>query len=166
MSDQSDVLSDLSNRTTSPDPLDHDFLVTSTTMTPTMESDKDFCLHDSPLTINIQCVCVGECTCDTAHSDSSSPRSTTPLLQSSPTQLDSGEVAPLRYGSMTSITDDDDEPLVLNGEGHIKAPIRCSCHVKIKDSTSKKARTKLIIACIVALLFMCGEVVGNFYWYK
>ena len=164
MSDQSDVLSDQSNRTTSPDALDHDFLITSTTMTPTMESDRDFRLHGRPLTINIQCVCVGECTCERTESDSSSPRSTTPLLLSSPSQLDSGEVTPVRYGSITS-DDDDDEPLVLTGERHIEASVRCGCHVKIKDSTSKKARMKLIIACIVALLFMCGEVVGNFYWH-
>ena len=160
MSDQSDVLADHSNRTTSPDPLDHDFLVTSTTMSPTMESDRDFRLNGRPLTINIQCVCVGECTCDRTDSDSSSPRSTAPLLQLSPTQLDSGEVTPLQYDSTTP---DDDEPLVLNDERHVEASVRCGCHVKIKDSTSKKARTKLIIACIVALLFMCGEVVGNFY---
>jgi hypothetical protein len=33
--------------------------------------------------------------------------------------------------------------------------------VKVPDVTSKKARNKLIIACILALLFMIGEIVGE-----
>ena len=40
--------------------------------------------------------------------------------------------------------------------------IRCGCHVHVPDVTSKKARNKLIIACILALLFMIGEIVGEY----
>ena len=47
--------------------------------------------------------------------------------------------------------------------GDIEASIRCKCHVKIKDDTSRKARIKLIVACIIALAFMIGEVVGMLY---
>ena len=39
--------------------------------------------------------------------------------------------------------------------------VRCACHVKQPDKTSTKARNKLIIACILALFFMIGEVVGE-----
>ena len=46
--------------------------------------------------------------------------------------------------------DDDDEP------------VRCACHVRQPNKTSTKARNKLIVACILALLFMIGEVVGKF----
>lgn len=48
--------------------------------------------------------------------------------------------------------------------GDIEASIRCKCHVKIKDNTSRKARIKLIVACIIALAFMIGEVVGMLYY--
>lgn len=48
--------------------------------------------------------------------------------------------------------------------GDIEASIRCKCHVKIKDNTSRKARIKLIVACIIALAFMIGEVVGMLHY--
>ena len=38
--------------------------------------------------------------------------------------------------------------------------IHCACHVKQPDTTSRKARNKLLLACVLALLFMIGEVVG------
>lgn len=40
-------------------------------------------------------------------------------------------------------------------------PIRCACHVRQPNKTSTKARNKLIVACMLALLFMIGEVVGK-----
>ena len=40
--------------------------------------------------------------------------------------------------------------------------IRCACHVRVKDNTSRKARIKLVAACVIALVFMTGEVVGMF----
>ena len=44
----------------------------------------------------------------------------------------------------------------------VEASVRCACHVKVKDSTSRKARIKLVAACVIALAFMIGEVVGMF----
>ena len=41
--------------------------------------------------------------------------------------------------------------------------IRCKCHVKVEDKTAKRAKTKLILASIVALGFMAGEVVGELF---
>ena len=39
--------------------------------------------------------------------------------------------------------------------------IRCECHVNVVDKTAKRAKTKLILASIIALAFMVGEVVGK-----
>ena len=40
--------------------------------------------------------------------------------------------------------------------------VRCECHVKVVDDTTRKAKMKLVTACLVALLFMIGEVIGKF----
>ena len=45
-----------------------------------------------------------------------------------------------------------------SGDGE---PVRCACHVRQPNKTSTKARNKLIIACILALFFMIGEVIGE-----
>ena len=42
-----------------------------------------------------------------------------------------------------------------------EGPRLCSCHSRSSDATSKGARNKLIIACLVALVFMIAEVVGT-----
>lgn len=42
-----------------------------------------------------------------------------------------------------------------------KESIRCDCHVKVVDHTTRKAVIKLVIASIIALVFMIGEVVGK-----
>ena len=39
--------------------------------------------------------------------------------------------------------------------------IRCECHVKVVDKTAKRAKIKLVLASIIALAFMAGEVVGK-----
>ena len=39
--------------------------------------------------------------------------------------------------------------------------VRCKCHVKVKDKTAKRAKIKLVIASMIALGFMTGEVVGK-----
>ena len=39
--------------------------------------------------------------------------------------------------------------------------IRCECHVKVVDKTAKRAKIKLVLASIVALGFMAGEVIGK-----
>lgn len=46
-------------------------------------------------------------------------------------------------------------------ESGLETSARCGCHVRIKDSTSRRANTKLIIASVIALLFMIGEVLGE-----
>ena len=44
---------------------------------------------------------------------------------------------------------------------NLNDPNHCACHVKQPDTTSTKARNKLIIACILALIFMIGEIAGK-----
>ena len=39
--------------------------------------------------------------------------------------------------------------------------IRCKCHKPVVDSTTRKAVLKLVIASVIALLFMIGEVLGE-----
>ena len=39
--------------------------------------------------------------------------------------------------------------------------IRCECHIKVVDKTAKRAKIKLVLASIIALAFMVGEVVGR-----
>ena len=41
------------------------------------------------------------------------------------------------------------------------ASIMCGCHVVVKDKTSRSANIKLVIASIIALVFMVGEVLGK-----
>lgn len=42
--------------------------------------------------------------------------------------------------------------------------IRCQCHVvETKSTSNKTARNKLILACLIALLFVTGEAVGTRY---
>ena len=38
---------------------------------------------------------------------------------------------------------------------------KCECHVKVEDKTARRAKIKLALACVVALLFMIGEVLGK-----
>ena len=71
--------------------------------------------------------------------------------------------------SPTESISDETEPLIrspdigiVNGDLPVDESIRCGCHVKQKDPTTRKAQIKLIIACVIALLFMIGEVVGKY----
>ena len=45
----------------------------------------------------------------------------------------------------------------------VEENVRCGCHAeKVTDNnTTRKAKIKLVIACLVALVFMVGEVVGE-----
>ncbi|KAL5509423.1 hypothetical protein EMCRGX_G004796 [Ephydatia muelleri] len=43
-----------------------------------------------------------------------------------------------------------------------EGPRLCSCHSRSSDATSKGARNKLIVACLVALVFMIAEIVGGY----
>ena len=66
------------------------------------------------------------------------------------------------YGSTSSKISYHPVPDSLNiAPGDVEASVRCACHVKVKDSTSRKARIKLVAACVIALAFMIGEVVGK-----
>ena len=69
--------------------------------------------------------------------------------------------AAVGYGSISK-TSFPAVPDSLNiAPGDVGASIRCACHVKVKDNTSRKARIKLVAACVIALAFMIGEVVGK-----
>ena len=39
--------------------------------------------------------------------------------------------------------------------------IRCACHEKFVDKTSGTAKLRLVLASIVALVFIIGEVLGE-----
>ncbi len=43
----------------------------------------------------------------------------------------------------------------------LEESIRCGCHVKVVDNTTRKAVIKLVLAAIIAVLFMIGEVIGE-----
>ena len=178
--------------TSSDEEIDREFLITSTTMTPTAESYRDFFLipNNTPINassvINVTCICPQGCTCSQCTRGKNSrvpflnqflrPQSpTTPLL--SPERNSEEQSGGLRrYGSTSPIPNsptesisDETEPLirapdilVINGDLPLNESIRCECHVKQKNPTSRKARIKLIIACVIALLFMIGEVVGKY----
>ena len=38
---------------------------------------------------------------------------------------------------------------------------KCECHVKVEDKTARRAKIKLVVASVIALLFMIGEVLGK-----
>ena len=39
--------------------------------------------------------------------------------------------------------------------------IRCACHEKFIDKTSGTAKLRLVLASIIALVFMVGEILGE-----
>ena len=43
---------------------------------------------------------------------------------------------------------------------NVESSVQCGCHVKVVDHTTRKAVMKLILASVIALLFMVGEVIG------
>ena len=44
----------------------------------------------------------------------------------------------------------------------VEESVRCDCHAKkVTDNTTRKAKIKLVIACLLVLVFMVGEVVGE-----
>lgn len=48
----------------------------------------------------------------------------------------------------------------VNGTG-LEDSVRCECHVKVVDQTTRRAVMKLVLAAGIALLFMVGEVIGK-----
>jgi len=53
--------------------------------------------------------------------------------------------------------------VVNSDRSSLDKSVRCECHVKVVDDTTRKAKIKLVTACLVALLFMIGEVIGKFF---
>ena len=43
----------------------------------------------------------------------------------------------------------------------LKEETRCLCHEKPKQPADRKARNRLIAACIIVFVFMIGEIVGK-----
>ena len=149
--------------------VDREFVSAPTSMTPAAESERDFLFRNhTPV-----CVCPQSCTCSQyiqcANSTSimiGSPSATltTPLM--SLENRDRHHYGSTAHSPTKSISDETETLIrspdirVVNSDLPLNASIRCECHVEQKDPTSRKARIKLIIACIIALLFMIGEVVG------
>ena len=73
----------------------------------------------------------------------------------------SGLSAAAGYGSISKNSFPAVPDSVNIAPGDVEASVRCACHVKVKDNTSRKARIKLVAACVIALAFMIGEVVGK-----
>ena len=45
---------------------------------------------------------------------------------------------------------------------HVRSgSVQCECHVKVEDKTARRAKMKLVLASVIALLFMVGEVLGK-----
>lgn len=53
--------------------------------------------------------------------------------------------------------------VVNSDRSSLDKSVRCECHVKVVDDTTRRAKIKLVTACLVALLFMIGEVIGKFF---
>ena len=82
--------------------------------------------------------------------DSSSADEITPLV-TSPVSSDMGENGASKIKRRS------------NGQNTLELPesVRCDCHEPPKPA-DKGARNRLIAACIVVLLFMIGEIIGNY----
>ena len=137
-----------------------EFLIKSGTMTPT---NRDQSHRRTPSQEIFRCICSTDCICAECERCCNSVTDNTLLVSNRNEEKN-------RYGSLSStpflLLSDEDEPL-SNSSITIKidnsAPdvsIRCECHTKTKTTTNSSARFKLIVACIIALLFMTGEVVG------
>ena len=42
-----------------------------------------------------------------------------------------------------------------------RSKTHCNCHVKVMDKVARKAKIKLVAACLITLVFMIGEVIGE-----
>ena len=49
-----------------------------------------------------------------------------------------------------------------SGSPQLEESVQCGCHVKVVDKTTRVAKIKLIIALVIALAFMVGEVLGMY----
>ena len=162
-----------------------EFMIKSATMTPTAQSHKDFLLNTTVVskdTLSPNCTCTSgqsdeckKCVPSTKSSTrpivrDSSPVS--PLLPPAPEGLTVNRNMSTGYGSTSrSPSPMEDNSLLVRVSPRsvnsrqsdvVEASVRCGCHVKVKDNTSRKARIKLVAACVIALAFMIGEVVGMF----
>ena len=126
--------------------MNEEFSNKSFTATPTEETDRDI----SDCGTVKKCLCEGLCVCNII-----------------------GETSPLRHtqsdgsheGSSYGSTSSSPELVIVDGSPmlstNLAESIRCACHVRVADKTSRKVRLKLIIACFIALVFMLGEVAGQ-----
>lgn len=64
------------------------------------------------------------------------------------------------YGSTTPSPPSSPPRSTAGGVYSDNESIRCACHEKAVDKTSRKARIKLVLACIIALVFVVGEIAG------
>ena len=146
---------------------DKEFLIKSETMTPTEQTNRDFILQShrrTPSQEIFRCICSTDCICAECERCCNSVIGA-PLVSNRNKGMN-------RYGSLSSTPSpafsDEDEPLMMQNNSStttinnspLDVSIRCECHTKTKATTNSSARFKLIVACIIALLFMTGEVVG------
>jgi len=48
-----------------------------------------------------------------------------------------------------------------NHHDELKEETRCLCHEEVKQPSDRKARNRLIAACIIVFVFMIGEISGK-----
>lgn len=145
-----------------------EFMIKSSTMTPTAQSERDFLLATQRVSPQQStCTCIGgqDKECKKCLPTVRVPSPTSPLL--SPPEPANRNMSTARYGSVSrSPSPTDNDSLLVRvtntsiNSRNVEVSVRCGCHAKVKDNTSRKARIKLIAACIIALAFMIGEVVG------
>ena len=117
-----------------------EFMNKSDTIVPLEENGNDFRLDSNITPRNVNCVCEDVCEC-----------SKEPLREFSPIN----QTTRNGYGSTTPSPSPSPEPV-----DQLSASIRCGCHDHVAEKTSRKARIKLVVACIIALIFVVGEVIG------
>ena len=145
-----------------------EFMIKSSTMTPTAQSERDFLLATQRVSPQQSiCTCIGgqNKECKKCLPTVRVPSPTSPLL--SPPEPANRNMSTARYGSVSrSPSPLEDDSLLARvtsssiNSDNVEVSVRCGCHAKVKDNTSRKARIKLVTACIIALAFMIGEVVG------
>ena len=141
------------------DVLDKEFLIKSeTAMTPAEQTNSDFIFQShrsTPSQEIIRCICSTDCICAECERCCNSVIDNTPLVSN-------------QYGSLSSTPSHENKLLMMQNNSStttinnsaLDVSSRCECHTKTKATTNSSAQFKLIVACIIALLFMIGEVVG------
>ena len=155
-----------------------DFLPTLMSPAPISETHYDFPLRNAcePQSYTegpLVCVCEGPCgdcsSCNRCNPGRRTPRLPLPGTVSPLKPLASEPTTSRAYGTSVSSSELEEHghDLVNGPENETRGllsprgPTRCMCHYESHENAgNKKARIKLIIACLIALAFTLAEVTG------